>query len=215
MTLRIGDRRVGVRCDTDALGALVRERFAELLAPGVAPEALSLRAGEPGSRGSGMRRLSLVYWGSCIVGRAERPEDLLPVVHGWLRSLDALERWSGPYAGVRVFAKDGRAVLVDWAQPALVADRRLAAAGVHEVPGYRVLIAADGTPVLPGLQVEGWVLRAADGGPAAQLVRAMELMSEQSGPAVFQAMAAEAAAGRMRSVGSDTEARSAISALLG
>ncbi len=217
MTVQVGSQRVGVRAETPELGALVRERFAGLLTGAKAPAAFSLR-GEPadGDR-RGARPLTLLYWGSCIVGRAAEPARVLDTLAGWFARIEALQTWDGPTLQARWFERDGddgAVLVVDLPAPSLVDDRRLAARGVREVPGERVPVRLDVTLVVGGRPVRGVVVVDPIGSPGRALMRLMALTAPDT-PGAFARYAGLVADGSVRTVAGVDEARGALLELLG
>lgn len=215
VTIQVGTQRVGVRAEDPEVAALVRERFAASLVDGEVPAAFSLRRpGADGQPATGARPLRLLYWGSCIVGRAAEPGRLLDTLAAWFERIETLQEWDGPVMHLRTFERDGAVVLVDLAAPALVDDRRLAGRGVREVPGDRVPVRLDGGLVADGTPVRGVVLVDPMPSPARALARLMAVTAPEVHEA-FGMFADLVASGRTRVVATVDDARAAVVELLG
>jgi hypothetical protein len=188
VTLRVGDRLLGVRADTYAAAATIRDVFADWLdptatlegdsgEPGAAiPWAFSLRLGPDShaatdDRRRGPKAVPQLRIGRSLLARSRRPDDVVSaldhVLGGLLARQDDTRRW----LGLRTFVADDRAVLVDAASPALKADPRLARAGVTELPTWSVAVDGDTVSVPPRLTAAD-----DDGGGAAQTLRLVGLV---------------------------------------
>lgn len=215
VTIQVGAQRVGVRAEDPDVAALVRKRFAASLVDGEVPAAFSLRRpGADAASATGARPLGLLYWGSCIVGRAAEPGRLLDTLAGWFARIETLQGWDGPTMYLRMFERDGAVVLVDLAAPALVDDRRLASRGVREVPGDRVPVRFEAGLVADGRPVRGVVLVDPTPSAARALARLMAVTTPEVDEA-FGVFAALVAAGRTRVVTTVDDARAAVVDLLG
>lgn len=157
MTLRVGDQLVGVRADTDATAARIRDVFAAWLEPASAvvgsdpvPWAFSLRL-DTDHAGRGPTPVPQLRIGRSLLARSRRPDDMVNaldhVLGGVLAHQDDSRRW----LGLRTFAAGDRAVLVDAAPPALTADPQLARAEVTELPTWSVAVDSDTVLVPPPL----------------------------------------------------------------
>jgi hypothetical protein len=157
VTLRVGDQLVGVRADTDATAATIRNTFAAWLEPTATgeqgepiPWAFSLRL-DTARSDRGPRAVRQLRIGRSLLARSRRPDDVVSaldhVLGGVLARQDDTRRW----LGLRTFVAGDRAVLVDAASPALKADPRLARAGVTELPTWSVAVDADTVLVPPRL----------------------------------------------------------------
>jgi hypothetical protein len=163
VTLRVGEQLVGVRADTHATAATIRNRFASWLEPDASmtgehgepvPWAFSLRLDaerDTARSGRGPKAVPQLRIGRSLLARSRRPDDVVnaldQVLGGVLARQDDTRRW----LGLRTFAGGDRAVLIEAAPPALTADPRLTRAGVTELPTWSVAVDGDTVLVPPPL----------------------------------------------------------------
>jgi hypothetical protein len=168
VTLRVGDRLVGVRVDTAATRRLLDSRFgawidrSASMGDGAAvPWAFDLRleSGDPGAAddrergadppvGRGPRPVPQLRIGSSLLARSRDPEAVVDalddVLGGMLARDDETRRW----IGMRLFVAGDDAVLVDATPPALTANPHLHRSGVVELTVWTVAV-EDRTVLVP------------------------------------------------------------------
>lgn len=164
-TIRVGAKLAGLGADEPALAARLRTFLAVHVVDDPAPLALGLSLGTgTASPDRGPRPVPALRFGGRVLSRSRHIDDLFVDLAGFLGSLAAItdddpeggaaDRGGVPITALRVFGRDGLAVLTDMARPALSGDRRLAAAGIRELAAFRVRLdgpdAVRVPPMLPG-----------------------------------------------------------------
>ena len=182
LVVRIGGARdllVVLQVDTDAGLQRVRTLLQPWVEQNSAPEvlthdpAISLRLqpleARSRSRGAGLQLVPQLRVGSSVMMRSREPDDVLRALAQVLGGAHECRRDDGRrWMGMRVFVREGSAVLVDLDRPAMVNDRLLAEAGVREVATWSTVITSDGMlaipPPLPGLRWEATAVEPAPDG---------------------------------------------------
>ena len=159
VTLRVQDRLVGIRVDTDDTRRRVLERFDRWIddhdVPWVFDLTLDPRSApsenEPGGARRGPVPLPQLRFGQRVVARSRRPDDVVDALAAVLGGYDAARRepdhgWSG----MRLFTRADEAVLLDVQAPTLLGDRALQRAGIIEHSAWGVVVhrGPDGTPTV-------------------------------------------------------------------
>ena len=157
VTLRVGEQLVGVRPDTDTTAARIRTVFAAWLdgdATGEqgepVPWAFSLRL-DTARTGRGPKPVPQLRIGSSLLARSRNADDMLHALDAVLGGVLARQDDTRCWLGLRTFAVDDRAVLVDATRPALIADPTLTRAGVAELPVWTVAVDGNTVNVPPPL----------------------------------------------------------------
>lgn len=161
LVLRIGERRdllVAIRVDSestlDRLNILF-ERWVE-----TSPDestthkpAFSIRLAPVETSGRGRRGAQLVpqlRCGSCVMARARDADEVLRSLARVLGGAHEHDPDDGQtWLSMRAFSNGRSAVLTDLNRPAMVNDRVLEQAGVHELAVWSVALKADGSVVIP------------------------------------------------------------------
>ena len=157
MTLRVGERLVGVRPDTDATAELLGRTFGPWLDPAATgehgepiPWAFSLRL-DTARTGRGPRAVPQLRIGGRLLARSRQADDMVIALDQVLGGVLARQDESRHWLGLRTFVAGDRAVLVDAAPPVLTADPSLARADVNELPSWVVAVDGDTVHVPPPL----------------------------------------------------------------
>ena len=175
MTVRIGDRLVGLRADTDNTLRRLRTLLAAWIddsQPDI-PWAFDVRLDpEPEARSDesqrrGVRPVPQLRAGQLLMARSRSSDEVLRalanVLGGVLASDDGARTWSG----LRPFVDAERVVLVDAQPPALTAGAELTRAGVTELSCWTVALDGRTVHVPPPLGDLDWAALGLDPPPAA------------------------------------------------
>ena len=143
--MNIGGWLLGVRADTGKTAAAVRNVFDSYLAESGPrlPSNFSLRA----QTGLIRRRPGALYIGGSLIASSRSLSPLLRTLSSYLAGLAGVEPRLSRVA-MRVFVRDGHAVLVHLERPLLVDDRRLRDAGIIEAHLWQPVIDPDHRSVL-------------------------------------------------------------------
>ncbi len=163
MSLRIGEARdvlVAVQADSTSSLDRLRTLFESWLepefadAPPVIRPAFSVRL-EPvpdrdRQRTGGPRPVPQLRYGSTVIARSRRPDDIVRALAQVLGGAHQRHRDDGRlWIDMRPFVNGRSMVLVDAEPPALVNDRRLATTGIEELTAWSVIIDDDGSVSVP------------------------------------------------------------------
>lgn len=176
LLLRIGEHRdllVAVQADTDRALDRLRTLFEPWIEPElpehrpdarpVARPAFSVRLepvrGNREGRTSGPRPVPQLRYGSRVIARSRRPDDIVYALALQLGGAHRQRNDDGRlWLGLRPFAEGDSAVLLDADHPTLVNDRRLADVGIEELAAWSVMVEPDHRisvpPPLPDLAWE-------------------------------------------------------------
>ncbi len=103
-----------------------------------------------GERTAGPKPVPQLRYGSKVMARSRRPNDILHALVCVLGGLHKQRCDDGQlWIGLRPFVPGDAMVLVDAGHPTLVNDRQLANSGIEELPVWTVAIRPDGTVSVP------------------------------------------------------------------
>lgn len=222
--LRIGghhDLLVAIQADTDESTERLRALFAAWVDDGIAlgevrhRPAFKVRLapvtdhvdGHP----PGPKPVPQLRHGSCVIARSRQPDDIVRALARVLGGAHVQRRDDGRlWLPLRLFVREGAAVLVDADPPTLVNDRRMAESGIDELVTWSITLDADDTvavpPPLPRLDWHAAGVDAPhDGWRRLPVARVVALRHDRDGPDGLDDRADDGAAtARLRSLSHQT-----------